>query len=145
MATKQRILFGGKIEKSATLGGTYARIAEVKSLTVPKITVEYQDATSLDSPNGFREYVSGLKDVENITLNCGYVSATMADALDDQASGVPIFYKITMPPEAGQTTGDVFSFSGYPAPMPQASGVGDIIGLDIDIKVTGGFTFTEGA
>lgn len=145
MATKQRILFGGKIEKSATSGGTYTRILGVKSLTLPKITVEYQDATSLDSPNGFREFVSGLKDVENITLNCGYVSATMDAALDDQAAGVPIFYKITMPLEAGQTTGDVFQFSGFPTPMPQGSGVGDIIGLDIEIKVTGGSIFVPGS
>lgn len=144
MATKQRILFDGTFEKSATVDGTYTRIAEVKAFTLPRIVVDYQEATSLDSPNRYREFVAGLRDVEDITVNCGYVSETMANALTDQASGVPIFYKVTLPLEVGQTVGDVFVFSGYPTPMPQANGVGEIIGLDIQIKVTGGFTFTKG-
>lgn len=145
MATKQRILFGGTFERS-TNGTTWTPVLEVKSFDLPVISTEYQDATSLDSTGGFREYVKGLKDVEDITVNCGYVSATYEQALADSALTVPIYYRGTLPKETGQTAnGDRFTFTAFPTPRAVTNDIGGIIMLEISMKVTGGFTFVKGA
>ena len=142
--SKQRILYGGALERSVN-GTTWVPVPEVKSMTLPVITVDYQEVTSLDSPNGFRQYKPGLKDVENITVNCGYTTAAYNQALADQASGALIHFRATLPLEDGQTTADVFTWKAYVTPKVASGAVGEIIGLDIEHKVDGGFTYTEGS
>ena len=145
MATKQRIVYGATTEWSSDGGSTWASIPEVKGLVVPEVQIEYQDATSLDSAGGFREFVAGLKDAGEITIPAGYTSGGYNTAVGYQASVALIKFKTTLPLETGQTTGDTFTFSGMVSPALETNDVGDIIALNINIRVSGSMTFTMGS
>lgn len=143
MATKQRIVWGAKTQW-ATAGGTLADIPEVKGLAVPVPTVEYQDATSLDSAGGYREFVAGLKDAGEISLPCGYTTAGYETAYGYFTNGTLLDFETTLPIETGQATGDVFAFQGFVTPEMETNAVGDIIGMSLSIRVSGAPTWTKG-
>jgi hypothetical protein len=144
MATKQRIVYGATSEWG-TDGSTWASIPECKGIAVPEESVEYQDATHLGSPNGFREYVPGLKDAGEITIPCGYSTAGYNTAQGYRTNGTLIYFKTTMPLESGQTGGDEFEFTGYVSPQLETNAVGDIIAMNLVVRTSGGVTFTQGA
>jgi hypothetical protein len=146
MPTKQTIVWGGKVERSLTgAANSYTSIPEAKGLVVPQITVEYQDATSLDSEGGFREYVKGLKDAGEITMEAGYTPLGYEQQVADQAAADAIYYKVTMPRAPGQTAGDVFTFRGFPSPSVTADDVGALASMSINIRITGGVVWVKGA
>lgn len=144
MATKQRIVYGAKTEWSGDGGVSFTKVPEAKGLAVPVIETEYQDATSLDSPNGFREKVPGLKDGGNISIPAGYTSGGYATAFGYLGDKTLVHFKTTMPLEKGQTTADVFEFTGFVSPQLETNDVGDIIAMNINVEVSGEPTFTEG-
>ena len=143
MTTKTGIVWGGKVERS-TNGTTYTEIPEARGLVVPSPTTDYQDVTSLDSPNRTREFVKGLIDPGEITLNCNYTTDGYVQQAADQAASGAIYYRVTMPPLDAQTTGDVFTFRGFPTPAIQADDVGAPISMTVTVRITGAVTFTEG-
>lgn len=146
MATKQRIVYGATAEWSGDGGSTYTSIPEVKGLAVPEIQIEYQDATSLDSTGGYREFVAGLKDAGEISIPAGYTSAAYNTAVGYQTNATLVYFKTTLPLETGQTTtGDVFEFTGYVSPQLETNAVGDIIAMNINIRTSGTVTFTQGS
>ena len=141
--SKQIIAYGAKVERS-TNGTDWEDIPECKGVAVPVVTTEYPEVTSLDSPDGFREYIKGLKDAGEITFPCGYTAAGYKQQIADQASDTPIYYRTTMRPAPGQSTGDVFEFRGFPTPQLESGGVGEIVGMMVMIRTTGGVQWTEG-
>lgn len=143
MATKQRIVYGATTKWSNDSGSTWANIPECKALVVPEVEIEYQDATSLDSPNGFREWIAGLKDGGEITIPCGYTSDGYNTA--HSYRGTLVSFETTMPLESGQTSGDKFAFSGIVNPSLETNDVGDIIAMNIKIRTSGDVTFTKGS
>lgn len=51
---------------------TYAKVGEVTSITSPAITRETVDASHLESPDDFREYIAGLLDTDPATIGFNY-------------------------------------------------------------------------
>jgi hypothetical protein len=146
MPSKQTIGWGGKIERSITgAANSFTRIPEAKGLGVPQVQTEYQEVTSLDSVGGFREYIKGLKDAGEITVNAGYTPLGYEQQLADQAAVNPVYYRVTMPLTPGQTTGDLFEFQGYPTPSVQADDIGAPVAMSVVIRTTGPVTWTKGA
>lgn len=143
--SKQIIAFGAKVERSANGSTGWEKIPECKGVAVPTVSTEYQDVTNLDSPDGFREYVKGIKDAGEISVLCGYTAAGYEQQIADQASDTPIYYRTTMRPAPGQATGDVFEFRGFPTPQLESGGVGEIIDMMVMIRTTGNVTWTKGA
>lgn len=141
--SNQIIAYGATVERS-TDGTTWTEIPECKGVAVPVVETEYLDATSLDSPNGFREYVKGLKDAGVISVPCGYTSAGYEQQLGDQAEAEPIYYRTTMKPAPDQTTGDIFEFRGFPTPQLEAGDVGELVMMSISIRTTGDVEWTAG-
>ncbi|SDF91476.1 hypothetical protein [Alloyangia pacifica] len=142
MATKQRIVYGATSEWG-TDGSTWENIPEAKGIAVPTVEVEYQDATHLGSPGGFREFVPGLKDAGSISIPCGYSSAGYAAAFDHMTNRTLVYFKTTMPLEEGQTTGDIFEFEGYVTPELNTDEVGNIISMNLAVRISGAPSFTE--
>lgn len=144
--TDQIIAYGGTVEMSLDEGTTWNRVIEAKGLPVPTTSQEYLDATSLDSPDGYREYIRGLKDLGELSLTQGYTSAGYQQALEGQNLPGPVFYRVTMAQASSQATnGDTFEFSGYPTPALEADDVGAIVGMTTTIRTTGGVAYTAGA
>lgn len=144
MPSKQIIAYGGTFERSLN-GTTWTTIPEVKALGIPQITQEYQEATSLDSPDNFREYIKGMRDAGEITVQAGYTPAGYEQQLADQAAADPVYYRATMAKSPGQTAGDRFTFRGFPVPRATPGALGDIVNMDITIRITGSVAWTKGA
>ena len=141
--SNQIIAYGATVERS-TDGTTWTEIPECKGVAVPVVETEYLDATSLDSPNGFREYVKGMKDAGVISVPAGYTSAGYTQQLADQAAANSIYYRTTMKPAPDQSTGDVFEFRGFPTPQLEAGDVGELVMMTISIRTTGDVEWTAG-
>ena len=143
-ASKTGIAWGGKVERSLN-GTAWATIPEARGLAVPQPTTEYQDVTNLDSDNRTREFVKGLIDPGEITLNANYTTLGWEQQIADQAAAAAIYYRVTMPTLGTQTAGDVFTFRGFPTPSLQADDAGAPMGMTISIRITGPVTWTKGA
>lgn len=141
--SKQIIAYGAKVERSIN-GTTWAEIPECKGVAVPVVETEYLDATSLDSPNGFMEYVKGMKDAGIISVPCGYTAAGYEQQLADQAEADSMYYRTTMKPAPGQSSGDIFKFRGFPTPQLESGGVTELVSMTISIRTTGDVTWTKG-
>ena len=142
MATVQRIVYGATVEWG-TNGSTWDAIAECKGIAVPTVEIEYLDATHLESTGGYREYIPGLKDAGSITIPCGYSTEAYALAEGYMTNGTLVYFQTTMPTETGQTTGDIFEFTGYVVPQLETNEVGAIISMNLVIRTSGAPTYTE--
>ena len=143
MPSRQIIAYGGSFERSLN-NTTWARIPEAKGLGVPAVTQDYVDVTNLDSPDGFREYIKGLKDAGELSIPCGYTSAGFVQQHADNQAADAIYYRVTLKPAPDQSTGDVFTFRGFPTPSLEANDLGQPVGMTITIRTTGSFTFAAG-
>lgn len=144
MASKQIISYGATVERS-TDGITYTSIPECKGVAVPEVEQDYVDVTNLDSPNGYREYIKGLKDAGEIEVPCGYTSAGFEQQLADEAASDAIYYRITFKAAPNQTVGDQFLYRGFPTPKLAPGDIGEQIDMNITIRVTGDYTWIRGA
>lgn len=144
MSSKQIIAYGAQVERSLD-GTTWAAIPECKGVAIPTVETDYQEATSLDSAGGFKEYVKGLKDAGVISVPCGYTAAGYEQQLADQAAPDAVYYRTTLKAAPGQSSGDVFEFRGFPTPSVESGGTGDLIEMSISIRTTGDVTWTKGA
>lgn len=92
-----KIGYGIKIERDDG-AGNYTKLAELKSLTPPKLHRDLPEATHTDSPDGYKEYVAGLKDGGQIQGDFAFVSdAAQTSVLSDFEDGADHNYKITFP------------------------------------------------
>lgn len=141
--SRQIIAYGALVERSID-GTAFTPIPECKGVAVPVVETEYLDATSLDSPDGFMEYVKGMKDAGIISMPCGYTAAGYEQQLEDQEAADAIYYRTTMKPAPDQTTGDVFEFRGFPTPQLETGAVNELISMTISIRTTGNVEWTRG-
>jgi hypothetical protein len=54
-------------------GSTYTAVAEVTNITWPGYTRDAVDATNMASPNEFREFIPGLMDAGEVTIEMNYI------------------------------------------------------------------------
>lgn len=101
---------------------TYTDLAEVVSFTPPGISVETIDATHMSSDDGFREFISGLKDGKDFSVVLNYVEAS-ATLLQTLVLAGKETFRITL---AG---GSTLTFSGIPTDFQ----IDDVV---IDDKMT---------
>lgn len=141
--SKQIISYGSIVERSVD-GDVFTRIPECKGVAVPVVTTEYQDVTNLDSPNGFREYIKGMKDAGEISVPCGYTADGYEQQLEDQAADDAIYYRVTMRRAPGQSTGDIFEYRGFPTPELEVGDLGQPVGMNVKIRTTGDVQWTRG-
>lgn len=104
--TNATIGWNAKFGIEGSTAGTYVDLAEVISITPPGMTRNTVDATHLQSPDGWMEYIAGLKDTGEASITLNFVpSATDAlyAAFEDESGA----YQITFP------NGVMFRFSGF--------------------------------
>lgn len=148
--SNQIIAYGAAVTRARAgatgVAGAFARIPECKGVAIPNVQQDYVEVTSLDSPDGFKEYIPGMKDPGEITLSAGYTAAGYEQQLGDQNDAEAIFYKVELARQKGQATkGDTFEFRGFPVPELEAGDMGQPIGINIKIRITGNITWTKGS
>ena len=86
--------------------GTYVTVAEVTAIKLPGFMRDALDATHLTSPDKYKEYIAGLKDMSEASITLNWVpSATdvLVTAFEDEDAN----YQITAP------NGVRFRFTGF--------------------------------
>lgn len=145
MATKAIPVIGGTIKWNTTTT-TYTAIEEAKTLLLPEDSKEYIDVTNLDSANGRREFIPGLIDAGELTLECNYVPATFGLAKTYSDDGTLIYFETQLKRNSAQTsTGDRFTWSGFVTPSIQNAAVDGAVMLNLLIRTSGGVTYTTGS
>lgn len=119
---------------------SFATVAEVKSISGPSLSMETIDATHMESPSGFREWLPSFKDGGEVTFDLNFLPATAAQTglTTDFRNRTKRNWKIFWP-NTGTTK---WSFSGYVTGFTPSAAVGDILAASATIKVTGDVTIS---
>jgi len=111
-------------------GGTYDDVAEVTSVKPPSYSRDAIDATHMASPNSFREYVAGLMDAGEASIELNYVPAVSDVIIAAMTAGAGNF-QITMPNSVK------FQFAGIVTAYEPDAPLDDKMSASITIKVSG--------
>lgn len=139
-ATKAVKGFGLKAEYLVTAPSTYADIGELLSATPPQKARETIDATHMQSPGGYREFISSLRTGGEATLTFNFTPEgyQVLEAMFDDDD--PATFRITL------SDGSTIKFDGLVNEQPiDDIAIDDKVGMSATIQVTGPVTFTEPA
>ncbi len=96
-----RDAFGTLFKRATTLspGNVFATIAGVTNISGPSRSRETLDVTAHDSPDGYMEFLGGLRDGGEVSLDINYDPAeTTHDLDDDFEDDTPRNYQIVLLP-----------------------------------------------
>jgi predicted secreted protein len=118
-------------------GAVFVAIAEVVSVTPPQLSKDTPDATHMSSPDGYREFIAGLRDAGEASLELNYLptEATQVTLRTDFDSDVAGNYRMTFPDASS------IAFTGFVTALSPAVPLDDKMALSVTIKVTGKPTF----
>lgn len=116
-------------------GGSAVTVGGLTSISGIEISAETIDVTALDNSTGYREKLTGFKEVGDLTL-----SGFLDGADDGQAemytllnSGESSSFTIEFPEAIGKS----WTFNGYVAGFSTSADIGDAITFEATIVVTG--------
>ncbi len=78
-------------------GSSYTSVAEVHEATPPQLSRDAIEATHHGSPNGYREYIPGLKDGGESTIGINYIPSAADPLIAAFNASTPGQFRITMP------------------------------------------------
>ncbi|WP_322990886.1 phage tail tube protein [Hoeflea sp.] len=139
--TAALIGYGGLLEISDDAGSTWTEIAEVFNMTPPSNSVDIIDATHMQSPGRDREYILGLNDPGECSMEMNFVpgSATDTFLLAVKASYERVKCRITWPNSV------IWAFDGLLTGYEAAAPTDDRMTATITFKVTGSTVATPAA
>ncbi len=133
-ATQAKGAFGTKLYRDDGTG-TFTAVAEVLDINGPELSQIIEDATNMDSPNGWGEKIGvGLREAGDVTFQMNLLQddATQNALITDLGSSTKRNFRIVL---AGGTKR--WSFSGFVATIGQTYPVKGKMVSDVTITVTG--------
>jgi predicted secreted protein len=130
--------FGTQFRRATTLspGTTYETIANVTNIGGPERSRETIDVTAHDSPDGWMEFIGGLKDGGEISLDLNYDPAELSHDLDDDFDDdLPRNYQIVILPDTDDE--HTWSIKGVMTGLSDEFPYDDKMGRTMTVKVTG--------
>lgn len=122
-------------------GTAWVNIAEVNSISGPSKSRETIDVTSLDSTDGYREFIAGFRDGGSVNFSMNF-TRNGYDLMDaDFESDELQDYEIVLP-DADKTS---FEFLGLVTELPLDITGDDKITCDVVIKISGKVTINSGS
>ncbi|WP_223772948.1 phage tail tube protein [Streptomyces sp. 135] len=121
---------------------TFTAIGNVTSVSGPEIERETYDVTAHDSVAGWREFIGGLKDGGEVSLELNYDPRKHDDLVEDFEDTEARNYKLVFPATAG---GGSWAFKAILTGFTQEAPVDDKFTGELTFKVTGKPTITPGA
>lgn len=118
----------------------FTSIANVTSVSGPEIERETYDVTAHDSEDGWREFIGGLKDGGEVSLEVNYDPRKHDDLVADFEDTEARDYKLVFPGTLGSWQIKAF-LTGFSSEEP----VDDKMSGELTFKVTGKPTITPGA
>lgn len=117
----------------------FTAVANVTSLKGPEIKRETYDVTAHDSVSGWREFVGGLKDGGEVSIQVNYDPRIHDTLVADFEDTVPRDYKMTFPGTLGE-----WAFKAILTGFSQEAPVDDKLSAELTFKVSGKPTITAG-
>lgn len=109
-------------------------IAEITTITGPGMSRATIDVTSLDSVDGYREFIGGFRDGGTVVLAMNFTKAGYVLIKGDFDSDVLASYNIELP------DGTSIDFDGFVTDFPLSIPTDDKVSCDTTIKVSGKIT-----
>jgi len=114
-------------------GINWIHIAEIETITGPTKVRDTIEVVTLDSVDGYRDYLSGLRDGGNVTFTMVFRRDTY-DILDtDFESNTLQNYEIFLPDDELTS----FEFEGLVTELPLTIPPGNKVTVDVTIKISG--------
>lgn len=136
--------FGTQFQRATTLspGTTYETIANVTSIGGPDRKRETIDVTAHDSPGGWMEFIGGLKDGGEVSLDINYDPAELTHDLDaDFDDDAARNYRVIILP--GTEDEHTWQIKGVMTELSDEFPYDDKMARTMTIKVTGKPTLTQ--
>jgi predicted secreted protein len=133
--------FGIKLQRGDGLTPTegFVAIANVTSVKGPEVERETYDVTAHDSPNGWREFIGGLKDGGEVSVEVNYDPRAHDPLISDFEDSAPRNYKMLFPGTLGS-----WAFAAILSGFSQEAPVDDKLSAELTFKVSGKPTITAG-
>lgn len=128
------IFWGATVERSDDSGTTWEAVPGVKSIAFPEEEVDYQEVTSLDSVGGYREYITGLKDIGESSMVQNYTPAAMTQLEADR--NTLLDYRVTF------SNGDTLEFAAIRTGSITTDDVGSPVEISNTLRGSGAPTWT---
>ena len=126
-------------------GGTngtevYTTVAEVTNISGPEFKLELIDATHMESPQAFREYIPSLLDSGEITFDLNFLPAdTNQQGLSDDLKARTLRNFKVIWTDTGATE---YGFAGYVTSFAASAKIDDKLTASCTVKVTGPISTT---
>lgn len=118
-------------------GNTWVTIAEINAIVGPNAKRESIDTTTFSTEEGYREFITGFKDGDEVALNMSFTRDTFEIMVNDFLDDEYQYYQIVLPDEDES----VIAFEGFVSKLPVELTTDDRVKANISIKVTGELEF----
>lgn len=117
----------------------FSSVAEINTISGPNITRDVIDVTSLDSTDGWREFIAGFRDGGEVTLELNFTIAGYDKFLDYLQLDESNNYQCVLPDTTNTTLGYAAIITNLGLAVPTDSKVTQ----SVTLKVTGAVTLTS--
>lgn len=132
-------------------GGTptenFTVIAEITDISKSGAKADTVDVTNMQSPSGYREFISGFRDAGEIDLTANWITEdAQQQALQTKFdSGAKVNFKIVLPQDAGgTTTPGNYAFAAIVTGLDFSLSPAKQAVISAKLKISGKPTFTPG-
>ena len=118
----------------------FNKIAEVNSITGPNMSRETIDVTSLDSTDGYREFIASFRDGGEVALAMNFTRQGYEDMKTDFESDDSVNYQI----DFNDDENTLFDFAAYVTALGSTITTDDKVTAEVTVKITGPVTPSSG-
>lgn len=141
--TSARLGYGTLLQVGNSTDGassTYSTIAEVRDITLPQRTLEMLDATHQESPDGYQEFIPGLKDGGEITFEVNWLpdNTGQAGLVTDFENRTRRDFKII----ESNTSASYWTFTAYVSKIAPEAPVQGVARASFSLRISGKPTLT---
>lgn len=139
MTTEADIGYGASVEISTDGGATWTTIAEMNDVTPPPLQAPKLDATHFGSPGATKEFIVGLVDPGDMTMDMAFNPGSSGDVQLQALLKARTKIKVRIPFRSGETWSYDAYVTGYEATVP----LEDKMTASVTFGVTGVMSITS--
>jgi predicted secreted protein len=118
----------------------YVALSEVKSITPPSADVDQVEVTHMQSPNRYREFISGLIDGGEASFEMNFIPGSTSDDRIFELLGLPVGQSRRRSCRISFPNGVTWTFDGEVTGYEPTVPFDDAMTATVTLKVTGGVT-----
>lgn len=132
----------GTLLKIGDGGGSevFTNVLEVKGINGPNLSTDTVDATHMESPSGFKEFLASFKDGGEVSFDCNFLPGvgTQAQLFTDWAARTKRNFRLVFP-DVSSTT---WNFAAIITGLSVSAPMDDVLGLSVTLKISGAPSFS---